>query len=37
VRVWPAHIDPTVALHERLQLVLGEDVVDTWAVDLRGW
>jgi D-serine deaminase-like pyridoxal phosphate-dependent protein len=37
IRVWPAHIDPTVAYHERMHLVHGEDVVDTWAVDLRGW
>jgi len=37
VRVWPAHVDPTVAYHERLQVASGEDVVDTWAVDLRGW
>jgi D-serine deaminase-like pyridoxal phosphate-dependent protein len=37
VRVLPAHVDPTVALHERMLVVEGEDVVDTWAVDLRGW
>lgn len=37
VRVWPAHIDPTVAYHERMYLVAGEEVVDEWAVDLRGW
>ena len=37
VRVVPAHVDPTVALHERLHVVRGDDVVDTWAVDLRGW
>jgi D-serine deaminase-like pyridoxal phosphate-dependent protein len=37
VRVWPAHVDPTVAYHERLHLVSGEDVVDVWDVDLRGW
>ncbi len=37
VRVWPAHVDPTVAMHERLQLVSGEDVVDSWDIDLRGW
>jgi D-serine deaminase-like pyridoxal phosphate-dependent protein len=37
VRVWPAHVDPTVAYHERLHLALGEEVVDTWAIDLRGW
>ena len=32
--VLPAHVDPTVALHERMVVVDGEDVVDTWAVDL---
>jgi len=37
VRVLPAHVDPTVALHERMLVVEGQDVVDTWAVDLRGW
>ena len=35
--VLPAHVDPTVAYHERLHLVRGEEVVDSWAVDLRGW
>ncbi|MGH3448812.1 MAG: alanine racemase, partial [Nocardioidaceae bacterium] len=37
VRVLPAHIDPTMALHERIHLVEGEEVIDTWPVDLRGW
>jgi D-serine deaminase-like pyridoxal phosphate-dependent protein len=37
VRVWPAHVDPTVAYHERLHLADGEDVVERWAIDLRGW
>ncbi len=37
VRVLPAHVDPTIALHERMHLVRGEEVLDTWAVDLRGW
>jgi len=37
VRVVPAHVDPTVAYHERLHLARGEEIVDTWAVDLRGW
>jgi D-serine deaminase-like pyridoxal phosphate-dependent protein len=37
VRVWPAHIDPTMAKHERLYVVDGDEVVDEWAVDLRGW
>ena len=37
VRVVPAHVDPTVAYHERLHVVAGDDVLDTWDVDLRGW
>ena len=37
IRVWPAHIDPTVAKHERMHVVSGDDVLETWAVDLRGW
>jgi D-threonine aldolase len=37
VRVMPAHCDPTVALHQELHLVRGDDVLDTWKVDLRGW
>ncbi len=37
IRVWPAHIDPTVAYHERMHVVSGEQVLDTWPVDLRGW
>jgi D-threonine aldolase len=37
IRVWPAHVDPTVAYHERMEVVVGEEVVETWPVDLRGW
>lgn len=37
VRVLPAHVDPTVALHERMHVVDGDDVVEVWDVDLRGW
>lgn len=37
VRIWPAHVDPTVAYHERMHVTDGEHVVETWAVDLRGW
>ena len=37
VKVLPAHVDPTMALHERMHIVNGDDVIDTWAVDLRGW
>ncbi|GAA5121883.1 alanine racemase [Pseudonocardia adelaidensis] len=37
VRVLPAHVDPTVALHERMHLVDGDAVLETWPVDMRGW
>lgn len=37
IRVWPAHVDPTVAYHERLYLAAGDDVLDRWEIDLRGW
>jgi D-serine deaminase-like pyridoxal phosphate-dependent protein len=37
VRVWPAHVDPTVAYHERMHVVDGDDVLESWPVDLRGW
>ena len=37
VRVLPAHVDPTVALHEAMWLVDGDQVRQRWAVDLRGW
>ena len=37
IRVIPAHVDPTVAYHERLWLIRGDDVVDQWPVDMRGW
>jgi D-threonine aldolase len=37
VRLLPAHVDPTVAYHERLWAVRGQEVVDEWSVDLRGW
>lgn len=37
VRVLPAHVDPTVTMHERMHVVRCDEVLDTWAVDLRGW
>lgn len=41
VRVLPAHVDPTVALHEAMYVVDGEGadqaVLERWPVDLRGW
>jgi len=37
IRVIPAHVDPTIALHERMHVTDGDEVLETWAVDLRGW
>jgi D-serine deaminase-like pyridoxal phosphate-dependent protein len=37
VHVLPAHVDPTVTMHERMYVVRGDEVLDTWPVDLRGW
>jgi D-threonine aldolase len=37
VKVIPAHIDPTMAMHETAWLVRGDDVIDRWPIDLRGW
>jgi D-serine deaminase-like pyridoxal phosphate-dependent protein len=41
VRVRPAHVDPTVAYHEHMHVAGGAhieaEILDTWAVDLRGW
>ena len=37
IRVVPAHVDPTVAYHEHMHVVEGDDVLETWPVDLRGW
>ncbi len=37
VRVVPAHVDPTMAMHEHAWLADDEDVVDRWDIDVRGW
>jgi D-serine deaminase-like pyridoxal phosphate-dependent protein len=37
VRLEPAHIDPTCALHDRMHIVEGDSVIDEWPVDMRGW
>ena len=37
IRVMPAHVDPTVAYHSMLHVVEGDDVTESWPVDLRGW
>jgi len=37
VHLVPAHCDPTVAYHESLHLARGDEVLERWPVDLRGW
>ncbi len=37
IAVVPAHIDPTMAMHEVAWVVRGDEVVDRWPIDLRGW
>ena len=37
IRLVPAHVDPTLAYHEHLFVLDGDDVVEEWPIDLRGW
>jgi D-serine deaminase-like pyridoxal phosphate-dependent protein len=39
VLLTPAHVDPTLALHERAWLLDGDGdtVSGYWDIDLRGW
>ncbi|HUZ51194.1 MAG TPA: alanine racemase [Streptosporangiaceae bacterium] len=37
VRFVPGHVDPTMAYHERAYVFSGEEIVDVWPIDLRGW
>jgi D-threonine aldolase len=39
VEVIPAHIDPTVAYHERMHVVDADrsEILEMWPVDMRGW
>lgn len=37
VKVWPAHVDPTVAYHTEMVVTRDDEVVDRWPVDLRHW
>jgi hypothetical protein len=31
------HGSPTIAMHDQICHVDGDDVVDRWSIDLRGW
>jgi D-serine deaminase-like pyridoxal phosphate-dependent protein len=35
--VVPAHVDPTMAMHEAAWVVRAGEVIDRWPIDLRGW
>jgi D-serine deaminase-like pyridoxal phosphate-dependent protein len=37
VRLDPAHLDPTVARHEEMWLVDGDQVIERLSIDLRHW
>jgi len=37
IRVTPAHVDPTMAMHSHAYVIDNETVIDEWAIDLRGW
>jgi D-serine deaminase-like pyridoxal phosphate-dependent protein len=39
VEVLPAHVDPTVAYHDRMYLVddTHQNVLEVWPVDMKGW
>ena len=37
IRVWPAHVDPTVAYHECFHVASGDEVLERLSIDLRGW
>ncbi|MEN9646928.1 MAG: hypothetical protein RL238_3597 [Actinomycetota bacterium] len=37
VRLPPAHIDPTMAMHEVAWLARGHELLDRWPIDLRNW
>ena len=36
-RVIPAHVDPTMAIHDTAWIVRDDEVIDRWPIDLRGW
>ncbi len=39
IEVVPAHVDPTVAYHDRMHLVdpARTEILEVWPVDMRGW
>ncbi len=37
IRLFPAHVDPTVAKHQQMWLVEDDQIRDCWDIDLRHW
>ena len=37
IRVTPAHVDPTMAMHSLAYVIDNDTVIDKWSIDLRGW
>ncbi len=37
IRVIPAHVDPTMAMHQSALLIRNNEVIDEWPINLRGW
>ncbi len=37
IAIAPAHVDPTLAMHDRMVVFRGETPLDEWPIDLRGW
>jgi len=37
ISVIPAHVDPTMAMHDTAWIVRDDEVIDRWPIDLRGW
>lgn len=37
IRLAPAHVDPTVAKHERMWLIAADGAMTEWPIDLRHW
>lgn len=37
LRVRPSHIDPTMAMHSVAWTTRGDEILECWQIDLRGW
>ena len=37
LRIRPSHTDPTVNLHDVFYVLDGDDVVDLWPIEARGY